>query len=132
MSLATASAALSAGVQTWRLGRTREFARALSTPNYPKLRRAGLFAFGRKGSLPIVGTLTDLNLRSLLNSHRTGEELIPDGSVPGLSIRLFPGGPANWTFLARVAGEGGVNHNGKRLLGKKLRISLGNYPEVTL
>jgi hypothetical protein len=76
--------------------------------------------------------LTDLNLRSLLNSHRTGEELIPDGSVPGLSIRLCPGGPANWTFLARVAGEGGVNHNGKRLLGKKLRISLGNYPEVTL
>jgi len=76
--------------------------------------------------------LTDLNLRSLLKSHRRGEELIADGSVPGLSIRLFPGGAANWSFLVRVAGEGGVNNHGKRLLGKKLRVSLGNYPEVTL
>jgi integrase len=76
--------------------------------------------------------LTDLNLRSLLKSPRTGEELIPDGSVPGLSIRLFPGGAANWSFLVRVAGEGGVNSHGKRLLGKKLRISLGNYPVVSL
>jgi len=76
--------------------------------------------------------LTDLYLRSLLKRPRTGEELIPDGSVPGLSIRLFPGGAANWTFLVRVTGEGGVNAHGKRLLGKKLRISLGNYPDVTL
>src|SRR5260370_14673113 len=76
--------------------------------------------------------LTDLNLRALLKRSRTGEELIPDGSVPGLSIRLFPGGAANWTFLVRVAGEGGINEHGKRLLGKKIRISLGNYPEVTL
>jgi len=76
--------------------------------------------------------LTDLNLRFLLKKARTGEELIPDGSVPGLSIRLFPGGAANFSFLVRVAGEGGVNENGKRLLGKKLRISLGNYPEVSL
>jgi integrase len=76
--------------------------------------------------------LTDLNLRALLKRDRTGEELIPDGSVPGLSIRLFPGGAANFSFLVRVTGEGGVNKNGKRLLGKKLRVSLGNYPEVTL
>jgi hypothetical protein len=41
-------------------------------------------------------------------------------------------GAANWSFLVRVAGEGRVNNHGKRLLGKKLRISLGNYPEVTL
>jgi len=76
--------------------------------------------------------LTDLNLRALLKSSRTEEKLIPDGSVPGLSIRLFPGGAANWTFLIRVAGEGGVNRHGKRLLGKKIRMSLGNYPTVTL
>jgi 7-keto-8-aminopelargonate synthetase-like enzyme len=52
--------------------------------------------------------------------------------VPGLSIRLFPGGAANWTFVVRVAGAGGVNRRGKRLLGKKIRVSLGNYPTVTL
>lgn len=76
--------------------------------------------------------LTDLNLRSLLKSQRTGEELIPDGSVPGLSVRLFPGGAANFSFLVRVTGEGGINKNGKRLLGRKIRVSLGNYPEVSL
>ena len=76
--------------------------------------------------------LTDLNLRVLLKTQRTGEELIPDGSVPGLSIRLFPGGAANFSFLVRVTGEGGVNKNGKRLLGRKIRISLGNYPQVSL
>jgi len=76
--------------------------------------------------------LTDLSLRALLKRNRTGEELTPDGSVPGLSIRLFPGGAANWTFLVRVAGDGGVNRHGRRLLGNKIRISLGNYPEVTL
>jgi integrase len=89
--------------------------------------------WNRKGmKLEPLKRLTDLNLRSLLKSRRTGEGLIPDGSVPGLSIRLFPGGAANWSFLVRVAGEGGVNNHGKRLLGKKLRISLGNYPEVSL
>jgi hypothetical protein len=72
--------------------------------------------------------LTDLNLRFLLKKERSGEELVPDGSVPGLSIRLFPGGAANFSLLVRVAGEGGVNQNGKRLLGRKLRVSLGNYP----
>jgi integrase len=76
--------------------------------------------------------ITDLNLRSLLKSHRAGEKLIADGSVPGLSIRLFPGGAANFSFLVRVAGEGGINKNGKRLLGKKIRVSLGNYPQVSL
>jgi integrase len=44
----------------------------------------------------------------------------------------IPGGAANFSFLIRVAGEGGVNPHGKRLLGKKIRISLGNYPEVSL
>lgn len=76
--------------------------------------------------------LTDPRLKSLLNHPRAQEELVPDGSVPGLSIRLFPGGAANWTLLVRVAGEGGVNRHGKRLLGKKVRVSLGNYPTVTL
>ena len=89
--------------------------------------------WNRKGmKLEPLKRLTDLNLRALLKRRRTGEELIPDGSVPGLSVRLFPGGAANWSFLVRVTGEGGVNKNGKRLLGRKIRISLGNYPEVTL
>lgn len=80
---------------------------------------------------PLV-RLTDARLRSLLKQPPDQEKLIPDGSVPGLSVRLFAGGAANWTLLVRVVGEGGVNRYGKQLRGKKVRISLGNYPLVTL
>lgn len=76
--------------------------------------------------------LTDPRLRSLLKTPRTAEEVVADGAVPALSIRLFAGGAANWTLALRVVGEGGVNRHGKRLLGKKIRISLGNYPALTL
>lgn len=55
-----------------------------------------------------------------------------DGSVPGLSIRVFPRGSANWSFLTRVVGEGGINAHGKPLVGKKIRVNLGNYPTVSL
>ncbi len=79
-----------------------------------------------------LARLTDVNLRVLLKRARDAEELVRDGSVPGLSIRLFPGGSANWSFLVRVVGEGGTNAHGKRLLGKKIRVSLGNYPSVSL
>lgn len=76
--------------------------------------------------------LTDPKLKSLLAQSRTAEEAVPDGSVPGLRIRLFPGGAANWTLALRVTGEGGINRNGKPLLGRKIRVSLGNYPQVSL
>jgi integrase len=76
--------------------------------------------------------LTDPKLKSLLAQSREAEETVADGSVPGLSIRLFAAGAANWTLILRVTGEGGVNANGKQLLGRKIRVSLGNYPQVSL
>lgn len=76
--------------------------------------------------------LTDLKLKSLLQEPRAEEAEVADGSVSGLSVRLFPGGAANWALIVRVTGEGGVNKNGKPLLGKRVRVSLGNYPQVTL
>jgi integrase len=76
--------------------------------------------------------LTDPTLKSLLARHRTTEEAVADGAVPGLRVRLFPGGAANWTLALRVVGEGGINAHGKRLLGRKIRISLGNYPQISL
>jgi len=51
------------------------------------------------------------------NSASIPEE-VADGSVPGLTVRLFPGGGANWALIVRVKGEGGVNRHGKPLLGK--------------
>jgi integrase len=76
--------------------------------------------------------LTDRTLKSLLQQVRAEEEEVPDGSVPGLTVRLFPGGGANWALIVRVKGEGGVNRHGKPLLGKRLRVSLGKYPQVSL
>jgi hypothetical protein len=76
--------------------------------------------------------LSDLRLRSLIKQARDKEEVMPDGSVPGLSVRLFPGGAANWALSYRVAGEGGVNSHGRALVGKKHRVSLGGYPTVSL
>jgi len=35
-------------------------------------------------------------------------------------------------LVLRVTGEGGVNAHGKRLLGRKIRVSLGNYPQTSL
>src|SRR5690606_3923478 len=85
-----------------------------------------------KMKLEPLKRLTDSKLKSLLAQTRTAEEAVPDGSVPGLRIRLFPGGAANWTLALRVTGEGGINRNGKPLLGRKIRVSLGNYPQVSL
>jgi hypothetical protein len=76
--------------------------------------------------------LTDPKLKSLLATSRATEEAVPDGSVPGLRVRLFPGGAANWTLSLRVVGAGGVNAHGKKLLGRKIRVSLGNYPQVSI
>ena len=76
--------------------------------------------------------LTDPTLKSLQQRARSVEEAVPDGSVPGLSVRLFPGGAANWALIVRVKGEGGVNRHGKALLGRRVRVSLGNYPDVGL
>jgi integrase len=76
--------------------------------------------------------LTDLRLRSLLKQPRTVEEVIFDGSVPGLSVRVSTRGLATWTLLLRVAGEGGLNRQGRALTGKKIRVGLGHYPTVSL
>lgn len=83
-------------------------------------------------SMKSTKRLTDAQLRALQKTERTEEHLLPDGTVSGLAIRLFPGGAANWTLRLRVAGEGGVNEHGKRLLGRKIRLNLGNYPTVTI
>jgi Arm DNA-binding domain len=76
--------------------------------------------------------LTDLRLKSLLRQPRSEEMTVTDGSVPGLMIRLGVEGTASWSLALRVAGEGGVNQHGRALVGKKLRVTLGGYPAMSL
>lgn len=75
--------------------------------------------------------LTDTALRALLKSPPQSRMDVQDESVPGLVIRIGPGG-ASWSFLVRVAGEGGVSSRGFKKKGKRHRISLGEYPAVSL
>jgi integrase len=75
---------------------------------------------------------TDAALRAYLREPPAALRTLPDGAVPGLSIRLGAGGAANWSLLVRVAGEGGQKASGRLLLGRKYRVNLGRYPQVSI
>ena len=75
--------------------------------------------------------LTDVKLRAWLKKRPTQRFAAPDGSVPGLSMRVGPGALA-WSLKLRVKGEGGVTERGHRRVGKVHRLTLGEYPAVTL
>ena len=77
-------------------------------------------------------SLTDPTLKSFLRSPPGSTKSLPDGAIPGLSVRLGSTGVASWSLLIRVTGEGGVKASGKGLLGRKYRVNLGRYPQVSL
>ena len=82
--------------------------------------------------------LTDTALKAALKhkshpaSHpaKAREDLI-DGAVSGLALRLGPQA-AVWSLILRVTGEGGVTQRGHQKKGKRRRISLGEYPTVSI
>jgi len=76
--------------------------------------------------------LTDPVLKSHLRSPPGALTTLPDGAIPGLSIRVGTGGTATWSLLIRVAGEGGTKPSGRLLRGPKHRVNLGGYPEVSI
>jgi integrase len=76
--------------------------------------------------------LTDPVLKSYRRSPPSALLTLPDGSIPGLSARVGAGGTVNWSLLIRVAGEGGAKPSGRLLLGRKHRVNLGRYPEVSI
>src|SRR5580658_10877430 len=54
-----------------------------------------------------------------------------DGAVPGLMLRIGPGG-ATWSLRIRVVGEGGVTPRGHQRKGNKARVTLGGYPAISI
>ena len=76
--------------------------------------------------------LTDPVLKMHLRSPPSGHLTLPDGAIPGLSVRVGTKGTASWSLLIRVAGEGGTKASGKLLLGGKHRVNLGRYPAVSI
>lgn len=75
--------------------------------------------------------MTDSTLRAALQKGRRQRLDLADGAVPGLTLRLGPG-CATWSLILRVVGEGGVTKRGHQKKGKRVRVSLGEYPSVTL
>lgn len=77
--------------------------------------------------------LTDVKLRALVAHPPTTRIDIPDGTVPGLIVRIGPRAQPVWTLRFAVKGAGGTTDRGKKLSGRKfMRMSLGTYPALTL
>jgi len=76
--------------------------------------------------------LTDVALRAALKKAAPGARReLADGAVPNLALRLGPGS-ATWTLKVRVAGEGGISKRGHKQKGKPHRLTLGEYPGVSI
>jgi integrase len=78
-----------------------------------------------------MARLTDAQLRVWRRSPPPEAQDLPDGSVPGLSLRRGPHS-MTWSLHLRVKGEGGVSKRGRQINGKLHRVTLGEYPALTL
>jgi len=78
-----------------------------------------------------VKKLTDTLARAALRSPPKARRDVPDGSVPGLTLRLGPQG-STWSLVLRVVGEGGTTARGRQRKGRRQRVSLGEYPQVSI
>jgi integrase len=54
-----------------------------------------------------------------------------DGAVSGLMLRIGPSG-GTWSLRLRVVGEGGVTARGHQKKGNKSRVTLGEYPTMSI
>jgi integrase len=75
--------------------------------------------------------LTDAQLRAWLKKRPAKSNAVSDGKVPGLSLRLGPFS-MTWSLKLRVTGEAGVTRRGRPKKGKTHRLTLGEYPAITL
>ena len=78
-----------------------------------------------------MSKLTDAQLRGWVRNRPPSRVTVKDGAVAGLSLRLGPS-VMTWTLRLRVKGEGGVSDRGQKKNGKLQRVTLGEYPEITL
>ncbi|WP_129642660.1 tyrosine-type recombinase/integrase [Peristeroidobacter agariperforans] len=79
-----------------------------------------------------MNKLTDVGIRAVLEKPRNGRVELPDGAVPGLTLRIGKTRGATWSLMIRIAGEGGITDRGHALVGPKRRLTLGTYPHVSL
>ena len=75
--------------------------------------------------------LTDIQIRNLKRQDRRID--LPDGGVPGLMLRVTPGGTKTWSMQYRLGGAGGITDRGHKLKGReRCRVTIGRYPETSI
>jgi integrase len=78
-----------------------------------------------------VSKLTATAINALLRKPPRKRTDLMDGAVAGLMLRIGPSG-ATWSLRIRVVGEGGVTARGHQGKGNKSRVTLGEYPAVSI
>lgn len=76
-------------------------------------------------------TLSDTELKRV-KPPKTGRLEIGDTIVPGLVIRVTPKGKRSFSVIYKVPGEGGLSKHGRLLTGRQHRITIGQYPMISL
>jgi hypothetical protein len=79
-----------------------------------------------------MSRLSDTALKAELKKTRAAQREIMDRAVPGLAVRVGRGPAATWSLVLRIRGEGGVSRRGFQKKGRRYRITLGNYPAMSL
>ena len=80
---------------------------------------------------PRMKRLTDVSIRAAIRPPVARRSDLVDGAVPGLVLRVGPH-HATWSLTVRVSGEGGTTRRGHPKKGKRVRVSLGEYPKTSL
>jgi hypothetical protein len=76
---------------------------------------------------------TDAGLRALLRNPPLERMDVQDAAVPGLKLWVVgPGGGDLVSNCPRERGRVGVSARGRQKKGKRYRVSLGEYPTVSL
>jgi integrase len=78
-----------------------------------------------------VRKLTATAIQALLRKPLAKRIDLMDGAVAGLMLRVGPSG-GTWSLRIRVVGEGGVTARGHQKKGNKSRVTLGEYPTMSI
>lgn len=67
-----------------------------------------------------------------MSPPRSGRLEIGDAVVRGLGLRISKNGCKSFSVVYKVPGEGGVSPDGRPLVGRQHRITLGQWPRLTV
>jgi len=81
---------------------------------------------------PSPKRFTEQMITRISNPSDAKRKEISDAVVPGLILRITPKGTKSFSVIYKVPGEGGINGNGKLLVAKQHRITLGRWPILGL